>query len=98
MLISIIQAPVGGCQYHRQLSPNGLLNSKGIEVIQTTSLRIIEDWSKWKVCQFNNKDVYNHAPTTKLQGLKTWFDLDDTWRLETRHPFFKSWNRWKNWR
>lgn len=95
MLISIINTPPNGCSYHRQLAPNALL-AEHIEVIQTNSIRAIDEqssWDKWKVAQFNATDPHNQAPVLKYKGLKIWLDLDDTWYLETTHPFYDMWRR-----
>ncbi len=96
MLISLINYPPNGCSYHRQLAPNGVLASKGIEVFQTNNLNAIDQkssWEKWKVIQFNANDPQNQVNIARLKGLKVWFDLDDTWYLESQHPFFNQWKR-----
>lgn len=93
MLIAIINTP-NGCTYHRQLVPNALIAERGIDVIQTNLLRVIDEkskWDKWKVIQFHDNDYRKQAPVARAKGLKVWVDMDDIWYLESQHPMFKDW-------
>lgn len=90
-MISIIRKNGGGCQYHRQIAPIKHLGKlHGGDHLLTDAIYQLsdEELKSFKVAQFQGIDHNELYPIFRELGLKVWYDIDDVWELETRHPLY----------
>lgn len=91
-MISIIKdQPGNGGEYHRQIAPLKYLGEKSTHAILLTNG--ISQWTEeevkaYKTVQFQWLDEKEIYPIFRKLGMKVWYDIDDMWELETRHPLF----------
>lgn len=92
-MISIIKRNGGGCQYHRQIAPIkylGKVHQGDYLLTDAISHLTKEELTNHRIAQIQWGDLNDLVPIFRYLGMKVWFDIDDIWELETRHPLYQS--------
>lgn len=98
-IISVLNQPMGGCEYYRQYMPNQLLGkAEGWKVTHTNVMHpeyftgqfeyLNERLRTADVFQFIRRDPRQHIPLAQGLGLPIVMDIDDYWFLDKNHQSY----------